>query len=667
MTLPNEADRNKQFGSLFLSLGHAMHLMQDTSVPQHVRDDLHCDDKLCKLILLYHPSKYEAYTYYDAPISSSTYGPVEFPHGNARSFLSNDAGSGIAQFTNLNFLSVGTMNAFGTYDSSAKYPRPAWNGVATVEPIYDVYQDLNQPVPQQVASACPQGSASSSCDVNFLASTGADQYTKSSITNSKAATMLLFDDDLKAKGDTEVFALNRANYQAAWSFLIPRAVAYSTGLINYFFRGKLDVQSDENNPGGYVIINKGSFPMSGTFALYYDDANGNRYPVPGASWSNVTLSAAGNDPADQYSIQFSAPTSPAPATPGQYMLVFKGKIGSEDGVAGKSFGAVTHYLYTSTDQLCGGNADCATVWAFTDDFNFNSLRVIDTQEGPATGFPIYDMAVYAGVDFVINQQFDPYPPSYGQPPNSGCDDSLAKIQNLTILRFPCWGDAVTTTLDAIAVNTNYLYVSGTDNPGYVGNIFVFDHKGNYIKKLANTPAAGLWSLAANDSRLCLSGWTNSGYVGGTVLTDLNGNAIATWPGDPDFGGGPCALTKDRVYVLAWCDLCNATLNVYDLNGNLISSQVVDGSLYVDSITATDSHVYISAACESVGESCSGYGVVMVYDRVVTYNSSGQIASEQLIREPDISVPWTGPYTSSSTFWGIDAMADMRDVLGGSGN
>jgi hypothetical protein len=49
-----------------------------------------------------------------------------------------------------------------------------------------------------------------------------------------------------------VFALNRFTFDAAHKFLIPRAVGYSAGLINYFFRGQLEITPPDEGIYGIV-------------------------------------------------------------------------------------------------------------------------------------------------------------------------------------------------------------------------------------------------------------------------------------------------------------------------------------------------------------------------------------------------------------------------------
>ncbi len=107
--------------------------------------------------------------------------------------------------------------------------------------------------------------------------------------------------------------------------LIPQAVGYSAGLLDYFFRGRIDMVKDPNTTGQYLIQNKTAEQMSGNFSLYYDDISNNRLVV--ASWSNVTVPPNGQSS----SLTFKTPTSPQPKEKGKYILVFQGSMGNEEG------------------------------------------------------------------------------------------------------------------------------------------------------------------------------------------------------------------------------------------------------------------------------------------------------------------------------------------------
>jgi hypothetical protein len=143
---------------------------------------------------------------------------------------------------------------------------------------------------------------------------------------------------LSLAGFRESPALDETVYRDYAERLVPRAVTYSTALIDYFFRGRMFVSGNDRT---MAIRNVGDEVMDGTFTLYYDDTADTRRPVPGASW---TRSVAPGGSATE--LQVITPTNPAPKEPGKYMLVFRGALGSEtDAVIGKQV-AIESVLFT---------------------------------------------------------------------------------------------------------------------------------------------------------------------------------------------------------------------------------------------------------------------------------------------------------------------------------
>ncbi|MSQ47695.1 MAG: hypothetical protein EXR78_04780 [Deltaproteobacteria bacterium] len=126
-----------------------------------------------------------------------------------------------------------------------------------------------------------------------------------------------------------VFSVNRYTMLAAHDFLIPRAVGYSTGLINYFFRGEIDLAPDSNtgNPGGYLIKNLNDEEISGTLTLYYDDVNDTRHLWQ--LWSTNGILAAKTGRVAVPAFPPPGTGDPAPKYPGKYVLVLTGTVGEE--------------------------------------------------------------------------------------------------------------------------------------------------------------------------------------------------------------------------------------------------------------------------------------------------------------------------------------------------
>ncbi|MBN2373752.1 hypothetical protein JXL19_08195, partial [bacterium] len=129
--------------------------------------------------------------------------------------------------------------------------------------------------------------------------------------------------------------------------LIPRAAGYSTGLLNYFFRGEMDMVRNNETDSHYVIVNNTEEDMDGTFELYYDNLNDERIKF----WSKAFILggiSSGNNKSGY--IDF---TEPGDAKePGKYMLVFNGRLGNETvAVVGKVINPCEFYINITCNGL----------------------------------------------------------------------------------------------------------------------------------------------------------------------------------------------------------------------------------------------------------------------------------------------------------------------------
>jgi hypothetical protein len=327
LTATAKADRNKNLAKTFRALGQVMHMVQDMAQPQHTRNDAHGGDMFGTpygLQIFGTKSQYEMQI--DSEISRRTFSPDYTPIFNSyRKFYVTGDGKGLAEFSNRSFVTAGTnFNCIG-YDyssgfcaSSGGYPSPSLDITRKEEvPIADLLTELNMtdsPLMNETGV------------VTFFGNLITDNYSGGTIENNRITTYSIFDKDLQARGLAPAFTLNKANYNKMAEYLLPRAVGYSAGLLNYFFRGKVNMEKDPQNAGKYIIKNESSEKMEGTFALYYDDASGNRNAVPGASWTLMINANSQSVP-----VTFTEPTSPAPKEKGKYILVFNGKLGMEEG------------------------------------------------------------------------------------------------------------------------------------------------------------------------------------------------------------------------------------------------------------------------------------------------------------------------------------------------
>jgi hypothetical protein len=331
LTKATKGEREAAFGRTFQTLGQIAHHLQDMAQPQHVRNDVHCDLLVCAVIPgTGKPSKYEGWTNSNRgslPMDPSSVGydisslaftsafnsPRRFWHTDPQD--PNSPAVGIADFTNRNFVSAGT-----------NFDRPG----LFLSPVLD--QNKKSP-PMDIQQLCLNFNLQ--CPglhgtITFFGNTVQDNFLGPGANreNPLASTYSTFDQDLINRGGTPRFSLNRFNFRAAHDFLIPRAVAYSAGMINYFFRGNIDLVPD-GNTGTYLIKNLGSEAMNGTFTLYYDYDDSRVGTVNNRqllmTWPNITIPA--NSQVNIGTIP--VPTNPAPKNPGEYMLVFAGDMGAE--------------------------------------------------------------------------------------------------------------------------------------------------------------------------------------------------------------------------------------------------------------------------------------------------------------------------------------------------
>jgi hypothetical protein len=346
LTRPAADERRAAFGRTFQILGHVIHHLQDMAQPQHVRNDVHCSSPGCLLIGAYAPSFYEQWTnrpetLRDLPVEPSSVGyDVQSPTfrntlNSPRRFWSTDnpAGAGIAEFTNRNFVSRGTnfVSTGSGFVPHPQFPLPA--------PITDLTErvDIRTLIPGTPLAG----------EVWFLRSLGYDHLIQNDVENPRASTFSIFSEDLRGRTGLRTVTLNRFNFEQAHRQLLPRAVAFSAGLIDYFFRGRIDLRKDEQEPDKFRVVNLGRELISGRFALYYDAIDGKRYPVSvpandpsrdpaePTAWRLTIGAVEEGNPSANLSLPIAfvppvndgSPTSPK--APDEYMLVFSGQMGEE--------------------------------------------------------------------------------------------------------------------------------------------------------------------------------------------------------------------------------------------------------------------------------------------------------------------------------------------------
>ena len=325
LTGGTKQQREAAFVNTFLALGHLTHLPQDATVPAHVRNDPHPP--------FLNPDGYEKWVertrttpqtrdlfegFLNAdptrpPFSIfETTGPVGAPVPIARLidtdlFAGADAGSltrsdlGIAEYTNGNYLS--RNRKFDTFTLPSQ--------------IRSTSVTLFEPDGSQVRRYFSKQGEGDSID-HFV--------TEGLLHNTLAAAR-------SAPVPSGGWVLDRRVHQDYAAKLIPRAVGYSAALIDYFFRGKLDVELVPNATNPSLVdlraINRSLEALGpGQLKLYYENAAETRQEVPGAI---LTVAEAVAQNATLPTLTFALPSG---AT--KLVLAYQGTLGQEvDAVAGK--------------------------------------------------------------------------------------------------------------------------------------------------------------------------------------------------------------------------------------------------------------------------------------------------------------------------------------------
>ncbi|MGE5218856.1 MAG: hypothetical protein ACM3SP_17815 [Chloroflexota bacterium] len=330
LTAPSKLTRDESFAGLFRSLGQVAHLVQDATVPAHVRNDAHpclpiLFTPLCPPI---NPDWYEdwaernrtqitVFTGFE-PIKPSasiftptadTQAPVpvarlidtdRFQSGN--SSILGEPNLGLSEFTNGNFLSRDTIfrNFMLPRTSSLILSSPIVEPVGTKFRRYFSKVGEGEFVPHFVT----EGMLFRSLQAASTASQPSGGWTMDDRVQEDYARLLL-----------------------------PRAVGYSASLLDYFFRGKLDVDLSTDPNDVTVVRVEGTNASSekldgGTLELYGEDANGARMAATPVGSTTITA-----DPGQPVLASFRLPASTE-----KLMAVYKGRLGNEipQGVPGSS-------------------------------------------------------------------------------------------------------------------------------------------------------------------------------------------------------------------------------------------------------------------------------------------------------------------------------------------
>ncbi len=336
---------------MFYSLGHVLHLNQDLTSPDHVRDNAH-------------PWGHYFESYGKAHYKDTNKNQKWFAQTNSqgwaywqaqgftnllsfwdRGFYTNsvalvaEAGGqvklGLAEFCNGNFLGERSLYR-ECYNNPSNihyfpYPRESstdFPGNKKTTIITPNGRNLPTTITRNVVTKTRDGVAGFNHSIlSYLGTKFPNARTSHSIT--------IKDDDV---------------LQDYHDILIPKAVEYSAGILDYFFRGTLDVSVCDTT---ITIRNTSDQDFGGgSFFLYKDDSSGNRTYVD--QFTNGTLPSLTATNVTENDLSKADPTN-------KYILVYQGTIGVDSSrnaldpvdtnicIAAKTF--------TPATAPCGNNCD----------------------------------------------------------------------------------------------------------------------------------------------------------------------------------------------------------------------------------------------------------------------------------------------------------------------
>lgn len=358
LTQKSNVDREPYFAKTFQTVGQVMHLLQDMGVPAHTRNDF--ASHLIGEGPYWSDKRRQPYEYYVqnnttlvtlatpvVPIFSNTkltdFWDTDKYNGSNPSTL---ADIGLAEFSNANYFSDFTIypNNAPTPEHTFPYPYIKESGIyggyqicTDLPPAPEYGTDLYRKyISRKIKGSCSQITPERKVD-HFAAVSLLDE----------GKTNLMSISSLRLWLDENV-------HKTYANELLPAAIGYSAKLLDYFFRGDIRLSYETSGNPGYVITNYTGEKLEGDFTLYYDTVKDERFPL----WAGRgILEATMGDKTNTFDF---IPPSDA-KEPGKYIVVFKGKMGNEDGsVAGYvltrrlEITPPSQYIYSMVD---GSEAD----------------------------------------------------------------------------------------------------------------------------------------------------------------------------------------------------------------------------------------------------------------------------------------------------------------------
>jgi hypothetical protein len=243
---PDAATRDAALMHLFLSLGHSIHLVQDMAQPEHTRNDQHLPGSQLVLKNGTEASLYEEWSLANvlppqSLVSFDGYPNISLP--TAFDYFSNAKQQGLADFANNWFVTQDT-----NYDDEKESGHCEYYTLPNISVAAGRTQEVSEAVRDDVG-----GIFVVQVQERIFTSNPVDHYAGVQETDPFHTFLSSVDLETRLLVAPEKYSLGDASYLTRASMLIPRAVGYSAGYLDHFFRGKINVVFTPNRFGTYDV------------------------------------------------------------------------------------------------------------------------------------------------------------------------------------------------------------------------------------------------------------------------------------------------------------------------------------------------------------------------------------------------------------------------------
>ena len=251
----DENERNRCFALLFRSIGQLMHLVQDTANPEHTRNDAHPTSGTLWFGFEYYGDQQNL----SNPSWSSPVIPWKLIVKSDNPFFdfidsnrsgggySSSASTGMAEFSNYNFFSLDSIADNIMYD----YCEP------DCEPHgHERHRFFTHPRINETRFALEQGFIHNT--YYYLSEPITDPLGIYPSTSVKLAKRKWYTGKLLMYGWRDYTTADKKIHNDYFSVLIPKSIGYSSALLDYFFRGKLEISAPDEFV--YSIIDGSTSP-----------------------------------------------------------------------------------------------------------------------------------------------------------------------------------------------------------------------------------------------------------------------------------------------------------------------------------------------------------------------------------------------------------------------